>query len=76
MVIDGQVRLVLPVRLAVHIDGSGRVVMSVLAVHLLDRCGWVRLHDLPALSVVQLHPVVFAVFDLAGALERLREELT
>jgi hypothetical protein len=76
VVIDRQVGLVLPVRLAVNIDGSGRVVMSVLAVHLLDRRSWVRLHDLPALAVVQLHPVVLAVFDLAGALECLRKELT
>jgi hypothetical protein len=35
----------------------------------------VRLHDLPALAIVQLHPVVLAVLNLASALERLGEEL-
>jgi hypothetical protein len=76
MVIDGQMRLVLPVGLAVDIDGSRRVVVLVGVVHLLDSCRWVRLHNLPALAVVQLHPVVLAVFDLASALERLGEQLT
>ena len=37
---------------------------------------WVRLHHLPALAVVKLHPVILAVLDLAGALECLREQLT
>lgn len=35
-----------------------------------------RLHLLPALAVVELHPVVLAVLYLASALERLREQLT
>jgi hypothetical protein len=44
-------------------------------VHLLDgrRMG---LHYLPAFAVVELHPVILAVLDLASALERLGEELT
>jgi hypothetical protein len=33
------------------------------------------LQNLPALSVVQLHPVVLAILDLAGALESLSEQL-
>jgi hypothetical protein len=73
MVVNGKVGLVLPVGLAVDVDGSGRVVVSVLVVHLLHGCCWVRFHDLPALAVVQLHPVVLAILNLAGALERLRE---
>lgn len=32
------------------------------------------LHDLPALSVIKLHPVILAVFNFAGALQRLREQ--
>ena len=75
MVIDGQVRLLLPMRLAVDIDGGRGVLVDVGMVHLLD-CRGVRLHYLPALSIVQLHPVVFAVLDLASALQRLGEELT
>jgi len=35
----------------------------------------VGLHNLPALSIVQLHPVVLAILDLAGALESLSEQL-
>jgi hypothetical protein len=38
VVIDGQVGLILPVGLAVDIDGSRRVVVLVGVVHLLDRC--------------------------------------
>jgi hypothetical protein len=34
------------------------------------------LHYLPAFAVVELHPVILAVLDLASALERLGEELT
>jgi hypothetical protein len=37
---------------------------------------WMGLHYLPALAVVELHPVILAVLDLASALERLSEELT
>lgn len=33
-----------------------------------------RLEHLPALSIVQLHPVVFAILDFASALEGLREQ--
>jgi hypothetical protein len=47
-----------------------------LNVHLLDSCRRVRLHDLPALAVVQLHPVVLAILNLASALESLGEQLT
>ena len=36
----------------------------------------VRLHLFPALAIVKLHPVVFAILDFSGALERLREQLT
>ena len=35
----------------------------------------VWLHGLPALAIIQLHPVVFPVFDFAGALESLSKEL-
>lgn len=73
MVIDGQMRLLLPVRLAVDVDGGRGVLVDVGMVHLLD-CRGVGLHYLPALSIVQLHPVVLAVLDLASALERLGEE--
>jgi hypothetical protein len=44
-------------------------------VQLLDS-GRVGLHHLPALAVVQLHPIVLAILNLAGALEGLREQLT
>jgi hypothetical protein len=36
----------------------------------------VRLEDFPAFSVVQLHPVVLPVFNLAGALKCLGEQFT
>jgi hypothetical protein len=68
-------RLVLPVSLAVSVDGSRRALVQVGIVHLLDSCGRVGLHDLPTLAVVQLHPVVLAVFNLSGALQCLGEEL-
>lgn len=73
MVVDGEVRLGLPVGLAVHIDGSRRVLVDVGMVHLLNG-RWVGFHYLPALSIVQLHPIVLAVLNLASALKRLREE--
>jgi hypothetical protein len=73
VVVDGQVRLLLPVRLAVDVDRGGGVLVDVGMVHLLD-CRGVGLHYLPALSIVQLHPVVLAILDLASALERLGEE--
>jgi hypothetical protein len=75
VVVDGQVGLVLPVRLAVDVDGGRRVLVHVGVVHLLDSCGWVRLHHLPTLAVVQLHPVVLAILNLPSALEGLGEEL-
>lgn len=75
MVIDGQVRLLLPMRLAVDVDGSRGVLVDVGMVHLLN-CRGVGLHYLPALSIVQLHPVVLAILNLPSALERLREEFT
>lgn len=34
------------------------------------------LQDLPSLSVVQLHPIVFAILYLAGALQCLCEQFT
>lgn len=37
---------------------------------------WVRLQDFPALSIVQLHPVVLAILHLAGALQCLGEQFT
>jgi hypothetical protein len=73
VVVNGEVRLGLPVWLAVNIDGGGRVLMDVGMMHLLNG-RWVGLHYLPALSIVQLHPVVLAVFNLPSALERLGEE--
>lgn len=73
MVVDGQVGLLLPVGLAVDVDGSGGVLVDVGMVHLLN-CRGVGLHYLPALSIVQLHPVILAILHLASALERLREE--
>lgn len=33
------------------------------------------LHGFPALAVVELHPIVLAIFDFAGVLESLSEEL-
>lgn len=33
-------------------------------------------HDLPALSVVQLHPVILSVLNFTGALEGLSEQFT
>ena len=48
--------------------------MDIGAVHLLNS-RWVRLHDLPALSIVELHPVVLAILNLPSALKRLGEEL-
>jgi hypothetical protein len=73
--VDGEVSLVLPVGLAMDVDGSRRVLMNVRVVHLLNSRGRVRLHHLPALAVVQLHPVVLAILNLPSALERLGEEL-
>lgn len=35
----------------------------------------VRLHRLPTLAVVKLHPVVFAILDFASVLEGLGEEV-
>ena len=74
MVVDGEVGLLLPVLLALKVNSHGRVLVGVGVVHGLHS-RWVRLENLPALAVVELHPVVLAVLDLAGALERLREEL-
>jgi hypothetical protein len=74
VVVDRQVRLLLPVLLALHVDGHRRVGVGVRVVQRLCR-RWVRLEDLPALSVVQLHPVVLAILDLSGALESLGEKL-
>ena len=72
MVIDRQVRLLLPVRLAVDVDGGRGVLVDVGMVHLLNcRMGF---HYLPALAIVELHPVVLAVLNLASALECLGEE--
>lgn len=42
-------------------------------VHSLHSRG-VRLENLPALSIVQLHPVILAILHLSGALQRLCEE--
>jgi hypothetical protein len=61
------------VRLAVNVDSGGGVLVNVGMVHLLNGRG-MGLHYLPALSIVQLHPVVLAVLNLASALERLSEE--
>lgn len=36
---------------------------------------WMLLHVLPALPVVDLHPVILAIFHLAGVLESLREKV-
>lgn len=73
VVINGQMSLLLSV--LTTLDGHGRVLISIGVVHSLHR-RWVTFEHLPAFSVVQLHPVVFAVFDLARALESLRKELT
>ena len=37
--------------------------------------GGVLFHGFPAFAVIELHPVVFAVFDFAGVFERLGEEI-
>jgi len=35
-----------------------------------------QLHEFPAFAAVQLHPVVFSIFDLASVLQDLSEEIT
>jgi hypothetical protein len=49
--------------------------MNIAGVHLLDGGRWVRLHDFPTLSIVQLHPVVLAILDFSSAFQRLGEQL-
>jgi hypothetical protein len=75
VVVDGEMRLVLPVGLTVSVDSGGRTLVQVGVVHLLHRCRGVGLHNFPALAVVKLHPVVLTILNLAGALEGLGEEL-
>lgn len=36
----------------------------------------VGFHDLPSLSIIQLHPIILAILYLAGALECLCEQFT
>ena len=36
----------------------------------------VMLDSFPATSTVQFHPVILAIFDFAGILQRLREEIS
>lgn len=74
VVVNRQVSLLLPVLLALEVDGHGRVLVGVGVVHRLHSRR-VRLEHLPALSIVQLHPVILAVLDLSGALESLGEQL-
>lgn len=74
MVVDGEVRLLLPVLLALEIDSHGRVWVDVGVMHGLNS-GWVRLHRLPALAIVQLHPIVLAILNFSSALEGLGKEL-
>ena len=73
MVVDWEMRLLLPVLLALEVDSHGRVWVDVGVVHGL-RGGWVRLHRLPALAIVQLHPIIFTVLDFSGVFQRLREQ--
>lgn len=58
---------------AVDLAG-GRVGYSIAVVEVSGRC--VALHRFPALSVIDFHPVIFAILNLAGALKGLREQLT
>lgn len=74
MVVDWEVRLLLPVLLALEVDRHGRVWVDVGMVHGLGGRR-VRLHGFPALAIVQLHPVVFTILNLARALQGLGEEL-
>lgn len=34
------------------------------------------LHSLPSFAIIELHPIVLSIFDFAGVLERLSEQLT
>lgn len=72
--VDGEVRLLLPVLLALEIDGHGRVWVDIGVVHGLNS-GRVRLHRLPPLAIVQLHPIILAILNLSSALEGLGKEL-
>lgn len=56
-----------------NIDGGGGVLVDVGMMHLLNG-RWVGFHYLPALPIVQLHPVVLAVLNLPSTLQRLSEE--
>lgn len=56
------------------VNRGRRVGVDVAVVELLHGRG-VRLHLLPALAVIELHPVVLAVLHLSGALQRLSEQL-
>lgn len=57
-----------------HVDSSRRVLVGVGVLQMVGG-GRMGLEHLPALSVVQLHPVVLAILNLAGALESLSEQL-
>jgi hypothetical protein len=77
VVIDGEVSraLLLPrMGLAVKVNRGRRVLVSTGLLELVHGRG-VCLEDFPSLSVVQLHPVVLSVLDLAGALKCLSEQL-
>lgn len=73
MGIDGQLSLGLAVSLAVEVNRGRRVLVGIGVLEVVHSRR-VGLHYFPTLSVVQLHPVVLAVFDLAGALESLGKE--
>ena len=41
----------------------------------MEVLGRVVFHGLPPFAIVKFHPVILSIFDLAGVLERLREQL-
>ena len=59
----------------VGVDIAGRSVGNVVVVGMQVCLTGVLLHSLPALAVVELHPVVLAVLDLATVLEGLSEQI-
>lgn len=76
MVVNREVSLLLPgMRLTVDVDSGGGVGIYIAVVELLDG-RWVRLHLLPALAVVELHPIILAILHFPGALQSLSEQLT
>ena len=73
MVVDGQLSLGLAVSLAVEVNRGRRVLVGIGVLEVVHSRR-VGLHYFPTLSVVQLHPVVLAILNLASARECLGKE--